>query len=110
MNTPPIAIKVLPVTPFQRNSSLLVCACTRKAGLVDAGDDVSVIGRNDFPRGNYTELTSAIRGRLVPLGGHVQFVPGHGPASTFGTERASNPHLANALFAPRSAPRASRSG
>jgi len=216
MNTPPISIEVLPVTPFQQNCSLIVCTQTRKAALVDPGGEVDrllaavarhgatlekvlvthghldhcsgvaelqqrlglpvegpqreddfwiqqlptraaeygfpaaqpfvptrwlehgdrvtvgalelevlhcpghtpghvvffsrtfglafvgdvifagSIGRTDFPRGNHADLISAIRGRLFPLGDHVQFVPGHGPASTFGRERMSNPHVSDA--------------
>jgi glyoxylase-like metal-dependent hydrolase (beta-lactamase superfamily II) len=51
------------------------------------------IGRTDFPRGNHDDLIAAITGKLWPLGGDVQFVPGHGPPSTFGQERASNPFV-----------------
>jgi len=40
MNTPPISIEVLPVTPFQQNCSLIVCTQTRKAALVDPGGEV----------------------------------------------------------------------
>lgn len=56
------------------------------------------IGRTDFPQGNHNDLIQAIRGRLFPLGDDVQFVPGHGPVSTFGAERASNPFVADHLF------------
>ena len=52
------------------------------------------IGRTDFPRGDFDTLISSIRGRLWPLGDDVEFIPGHGPMSTFGTERASNPFCA----------------
>jgi len=51
------------------------------------------IGRTDFPRGNHQDLINSIRGRLWPLGDDVTFVPGHGPASTFGAERQSNPFV-----------------
>ena len=49
------------------------------------------IGRTDFPRGNLNDLLSAIRTKLFPLGDDIQFVPGHGPVSTFGQERKTNP-------------------
>lgn len=48
------------------------------------------IGRTDFPRGNYQELINSIRNKLWALGNDVAFIPGHGPMSTFGDERASN--------------------
>ncbi|MGI1679121.1 MAG: MBL fold metallo-hydrolase [Cellvibrionaceae bacterium] len=53
------------------------------------------IGRTDFPRGDHDALISAIRDRLFPLGDDVKFIPGHGPMSTFGQERASNPFVAD---------------
>lgn len=52
------------------------------------------IGRTDFPRGDHNQLVNAIRNKLFPLGDDVQFVPGHGPMSTFGEERRSNPFVA----------------
>ncbi|KAA3624710.1 MAG: MBL fold metallo-hydrolase [Proteobacteria bacterium] len=51
------------------------------------------IGRTDFPRGNHEELLRSIRERLWPLGDDVTFVPGHGPVSTFGDERQTNPYV-----------------
>lgn len=55
------------------------------------------IGRTDFPRGSYDELIRSIRGKLWPLGDDVQFVPGHGPMSSFGEERQSNPFVADGV-------------
>jgi len=57
------------------------------------------IGRTDFPRGNYEELINSIRGKLFPLGDDITFVPGHGPTSTFGRERMTNPFVADSLHA-----------
>ncbi len=51
------------------------------------------IGRTDFPRGDHDALIRSIRERLFPLGDAVTFVPGHGPISTFGRERISNPFV-----------------
>ena len=51
------------------------------------------IGRSDFPKGNYNQLIESITTKLWPLGNDVQFVPGHGPMSTFGAERKSNPFV-----------------
>jgi glyoxylase-like metal-dependent hydrolase (beta-lactamase superfamily II) len=51
------------------------------------------IGRSDFPRGDHSALVRAIRERLFPLGDDVRFISGHGPMSTFGEERASNPYV-----------------
>jgi glyoxylase-like metal-dependent hydrolase (beta-lactamase superfamily II) len=53
------------------------------------------IGRTDFPRGDYAALIDSIRGRLFPLGDDVRFIPGHGPISTIGHERRTNPFVAD---------------
>lgn len=53
------------------------------------------IGRSDFPRGNYDQLINSITKKLWPLGEDVTFVPGHGPTSTFGWERKTNPFVAD---------------
>lgn len=49
------------------------------------------IGRTDFPYGDHAALISAIRTKLFPLGDDISFICGHGPGSTFGEERRSNP-------------------
>jgi hydroxyacylglutathione hydrolase len=59
------------------------------------------IGRTDFPRGNHDQLLRSIRENLFPLGDDVTFLPGHGPTSTFGAERRSNPFVADRLFSDR---------
>jgi glyoxylase-like metal-dependent hydrolase (beta-lactamase superfamily II) len=56
------------------------------------------IGRTDFPRGDYATLIRSITGKLWPLGNDVTFVPGHGPTSTFGQERASNPFVGDRVL------------
>lgn len=56
------------------------------------------IGRTDFPKGDHQQLLDSITGKLWPLGDDVAFVPGHGPTSTFGDERRTNPFVADARF------------
>ena len=51
------------------------------------------IGRTDFPGGDYDTLISSITQRLWPMGDETVFIPGHGPESTFGRERRSNPYV-----------------
>ena len=53
------------------------------------------IGRTDFPRGDHDALISSIRDKLFPLGDDVRFLPGHGPMSTFGWERKTNPYVSD---------------
>jgi len=51
------------------------------------------IGRTDFPQGDFDTLVRSITTRLWPLGDEVRFTPGHGPQSTFGHERRTNPFV-----------------
>jgi hydroxyacylglutathione hydrolase len=55
------------------------------------------IGRTDFPRGDHAQLINSITTKLWPLGDDITFVPGHGPTSTFGRERQTNPFGADRL-------------
>ncbi|MXP09082.1 MBL fold metallo-hydrolase [Altererythrobacter halimionae] len=57
------------------------------------------IGRTDFPMGNHQDLLDAIVQKLWPLGNETTFIPGHGPVSTFGHERQSNPFVGDAALA-----------
>lgn len=52
------------------------------------------IGRTDFPYGDHEALISSIKTKLFPLGDDFMFICGHGPGSTIGTERRTNPFLA----------------
>ncbi|HTT36188.1 MAG TPA: MBL fold metallo-hydrolase [Burkholderiales bacterium] len=56
------------------------------------------IGRTDFPRGDFDTLIRSITTELWPLGDEVAFIPGHGPMSTFGAERRSNPFVSDAVL------------
>ena len=70
------------------------------AKLAQVGDVLfkGSIGRTDFPRGDMDTLVASITQKLWPLGDDVTFVPGHGPASTFGEERANNPFVGDAAL------------
>lgn len=51
------------------------------------------IGRTDFPYGDHAALIEAITTKILPLGDDMRFLCGHGPGSTIGEERRSNPFL-----------------
>ena len=51
------------------------------------------IGRTDLPGGNYEQLMRAITGVLLPFGDDARVRPGHGPDTTIGRERTTNPFL-----------------
>lgn len=74
-----------------------VCFVHKPAKLAIVGDVLFAgsIGRTDFPRGDHEALIGAIRGKLFPLGDDFDFIPGHGPMSTFGAERRDNPFVAD---------------
>jgi len=72
----------------------------REARLAVVGDVLfrGSIGRTDFPRGDHAALIHSVRSKLFPLGDDVRFIPGHGPMSTFGEERRTNPFVSDTLF------------
>jgi glyoxylase-like metal-dependent hydrolase (beta-lactamase superfamily II) len=72
----------------------------RETQLAWVGDVIFAgsIGRTDFPMGNHEQLIHSIREKLFPIGDDIRFVPGHGPDSTFGQERISNPFVADKQY------------
>ena len=73
----------------------------RAARFAQVGDVLfkGSVGRTDFPRSDPEVLIRSVVTRLWPLGDDVTFVPGHGPISTFGDERRSNPYVSDAAIA-----------
>ncbi|MDX2276460.1 MAG: MBL fold metallo-hydrolase [Hyphomonadaceae bacterium] len=71
----------------------------REANIAFVGDVLFAgsIGRTDLPGGNHQQLIDSITDRLWPLGEEMRFIPGHGPTSTFGQERRTNPFVADRL-------------
>lgn len=67
----------------------------RKNKLLFSGDVIfkGGVGRSDFPQGDHQQLMTSIREKLLPLGDNITFIPGHGPSSTLGIERITNPFL-----------------
>jgi glyoxylase-like metal-dependent hydrolase (beta-lactamase superfamily II) len=67
----------------------------RASGSLFSGDVLfrGSIGRSDLPGGNYRQLMETIFNQLLPLGDAVRVYPGHGPSTTLGEERRSNPFL-----------------
>lgn len=67
----------------------------RAANFAHVGDVLfnGSIGRTDLPGGDHEALIRSIKEKLLPLGDEISFICGHGPGSTFGRERQSNPFL-----------------
>jgi glyoxylase-like metal-dependent hydrolase (beta-lactamase superfamily II) len=61
-----------------------------------AGDTLfaGTIGRTDLPGGSFDKIMSSLHTRVLVLPDETVVVPGHGPLTTIGQERASNPFLA----------------
>ncbi|MFD0916375.1 MBL fold metallo-hydrolase [Pseudahrensia aquimaris] len=66
-----------------------------KAGFAHVGDVLfdGSIGRTDLPGGDHETLIKSIKTKLMAWPDEVQFICGHGPASSIGKERATNPFL-----------------
>jgi hydroxyacylglutathione hydrolase len=72
-----------------------VCLHFAPLKLIVAGDTLFAgsIGRTDLPGGNYRQIIDSIHSRLLVLPDETRVLPGHGPETTIGTERRSNPFL-----------------
>ncbi|MEH6946206.1 MBL fold metallo-hydrolase [Peribacillus asahii] len=64
-------------------------------GMLFSGDVLFLnsVGRTDLPGGNHDELLQSIENKLLPLPDDTIVCPGHGPVTTIGDERVSNPFL-----------------
>jgi glyoxylase-like metal-dependent hydrolase (beta-lactamase superfamily II) len=72
-----------------------VCLYLPAQNLLLAGDTLFAgsVGRTDLPGGDGTLLLRSIHGKLLPLPDETLVVPGHGPRTTIGEERETNPFL-----------------
>jgi hydroxyacylglutathione hydrolase len=72
-----------------------VCLHFAPMKLLIAGDTLFAgsVGRTDLPGGDERQIIDSIRSRLLVLPEETRVIPGHGPATTIGQERDSNPFL-----------------
>ncbi|MFA6032610.1 MAG: MBL fold metallo-hydrolase [Myxococcota bacterium] len=84
---------VLEVIHTPGHSPGSVCLIARAAKKVFAGDLLFAgsIGRTDFPGGSFDDLTHNVRTKIFTLGDDFEVFPGHGPSTTVGRERKTNP-------------------
>jgi glyoxylase-like metal-dependent hydrolase (beta-lactamase superfamily II) len=77
-----------------------VCLYLKDPGIIFTGDTLfsGSIGRTDLDGGSYDEIIKSIKTRLLPLGDDVRVLPGHGPATTMGIEKAINPFVTNLIL------------
>ena len=87
-----ITLKVLSTPGHSLGSISLV-----GEGFVIVGDLIFAgsIGRTDFPGGDYETLINSVKEKIFPLGDDVVLYSGHGPATSVGRERATNPFFAS---------------
>ena len=72
-----------------------ICLHFAPLKLLVAGDTLfeGSIGRTDLPGGNFDQIIDSIHSRLLPLPDETRVLTGHGPETTIGAERRSNPFL-----------------
>jgi hydroxyacylglutathione hydrolase len=72
-----------------------LCFFSRENALLVGGDVLFAggVGRSDLPGGDSELLFAGIREKLYSLGDNVTVLPGHGPATTIGAEKRSNPFV-----------------
>ncbi len=75
-----------------------VCLYAKADKLLFSGDTLfdKSVGRSDLPGGSYEELMNSIITKLLTLPDDVVVLPGHGPATTIGSERRDNPFIKDA--------------
>ena len=85
-----------------RGSVVLEVDLGEAPGLV-AGDVLFAgsVGRVDLPGGSWEDMLRSLRDVVLPMHDDTVVLPGHGPATTIGRERATNPFLAQAASAPK---------
>lgn len=68
-----------------------------------AGDTLFAgsIGRTDLPGGDFDKIIHSLHSRLMALPDEVRVVPGHGPSTTIGEERETNPFITDKRYKPR---------
>jgi hydroxyacylglutathione hydrolase len=79
------------------------CLFFPKEQTLVAGDTLFAgsIGRTDLPGGDFDKIIASLHGKLMALPDEVIVIPGHGPATTIGEERETNPFITDKRYKPR---------
>jgi glyoxylase-like metal-dependent hydrolase (beta-lactamase superfamily II) len=74
-------------------------AAANASGLMFSGDVLFAgsIGRTDLPGGDHPTMLRTLAAKVLPLDDDLVVLPGHGPQTTIGVERATNPYLVGLL-------------
>lgn len=86
-------------TPGHTKGSLCLLLETDDGTVLFSGDHLFAgsVGRTDLPGGSWEELMESMRAKILPLDDAICVAPGHGPSTTIGRERATNPFVAEAI-------------
>jgi hydroxyacylglutathione hydrolase len=86
-------------TPGHTGGSVLIRTPGDEAPLCFSGDVLFAgsIGRTDLPGGDHGAMLASLRDKVLPLADETVVLPGHGPLTTIGRERRSNPFLLDVL-------------
>lgn len=78
-----------------RGSTCLLLEVEGEAPILFSGDHLFAgsIGRTDMPGGSYEDLMASMAAKVLPLADEIRVLPGHGPVTTVGRERRTNPFL-----------------
>lgn len=71
------------------------CFLVPSEGVLFSGDQLFAgsVGRTDLPGGDWDQLIASMQKQVLSLDDDVEVLPGHGPATTIGRERRTNPFL-----------------
>lgn len=83
------------LAPGHTPGSVVFGIATPEAPMLFSGDLLFAgsIGRVDLPGGNEADMLASLSGVVLPLPDETVVLPGHGPSTTIGAERSSNPYL-----------------
>lgn len=80
-------------TPGHSPGGVAFCFLDKKIAIVGDTLFAGSVGRTDFPTSNHDAMFNSIREQLLTLPDDTQVLPGHGPVTTVGRERETNPFL-----------------
>lgn len=86
-------------TPGHTKGSVCFLLETDDGTVLFSGDHLFAgsVGRTDLPGGNWEELMESMRAKILPLDDAIAVLPGHGPSTTIGRERRTNPFVLEAI-------------
>ena len=90
-----LKFKTIHTPGHTQGSVCLLMEVEGEAPVLFSGDHLfkGSIGRTDLPGGSFDQLMQSMEERILPLDDAIRVLPGHGPSTTIGDERRTNPFL-----------------